>query len=158
FFEPVYQAEKMVEGFDGEQQGLIMMNLERLIDGPLELNRIALHLRRFDGVLDLSIRAEQSASVYLEIPERAHESEFDGEPEEARHRANDAGQRFYAFLLVTDAGYDLRGRMGALAEADQRIGEMPVRVHRHMAGDVVKDIGFRQIIQLVGAANCDGGG
>src|ERR1700691_5102011 len=35
---------------------------------------------------------------------------------------------------------------------------MLVRMHGDVAGDVVKDIGLRQIIQLVGAANGDGGG
>ena len=35
---------------------------------------------------------------------------------------------------------------------------MRVGVHWHMTGDVVENIGFRQVVQLVGAANGDGGG
>ena len=48
--------------------------------------------------------------------------------------------------------------MRALAETHQRFREMLVRMHGDVAGDVVKNIGLRQIIQLIGAADGDGGG
>lgn len=47
-------------------QGLVVVDLERLIDGPLDLHRVTLHRQRLDGVLDFPIRTEQSASVNAE--------------------------------------------------------------------------------------------
>ena len=38
---------------------------------------------------------------------------------------------------------DLRRGVGAVAEAHQGVGEGPVGVHRHVAGDVVKDVRLR---------------
>src|SRR6266850_3113511 len=54
-FKFVYQTEQVIERIDYEKQRLVMIDLERLIDRPFELNRKALHLGRFDGVRDLAI-------------------------------------------------------------------------------------------------------
>lgn len=45
----------------------------------------------------------------------------------------------------------------ALAEADQRLRELRVRMHRYVTCDVVKDVGFGQVIQLIRSANGDRG-
>ena len=47
---------------------------------------------------------------------------------------------------------------GALAEAHQGVGELPVGVHGDVAGDVVEDVGFRQVVHAVGRTDGDGGG
>ena len=59
-------------------------------------------------------------------------------------------RRLHALALVGDAAHDFRGRVRALAEPHQRVGEMPVGVHRHVAGDVVENVGLGKIIELVG--------
>ena len=51
-----------------------------------------------------------------------------------------------------------RGGDGALAEAHQRIGELPVGVHGDVAGDVVEDVGLGQVVHAVDGADGDGGG
>src|SRR5262249_53373767 len=38
------------------------------------------------------------------------------------------------------------------------IGKMTIRMHRHVPGDVVEDIRFRQIVELVGPADGNGRG
>ncbi len=50
-----------------------------------------------------------------------------------------------------------RGRVCALAQPDQSFGEPAIRMHRDVTGDVVKDVGFRQVIQLVATPDGDGG-
>ena len=49
-----------------------MVDLEALVDGPLDLHREALHRRRLDRVLNLSIGAEQATSVDAQSLVRAH--------------------------------------------------------------------------------------
>ena len=53
---------------------------------------------------------------------------------------------------------ELRRRVRAFAEAHQRVGEVPVGVHRHVAGDVVEDVRLGQVVELVAVADGDGGG
>ena len=55
------------------------------------------------------------------------------------------------------AGDQFRRRVRALAEADQRLGERAVGVHRHVAGDVVEDVRLGQVVELVGRPDGDGG-
>src|SRR5215471_16320094 len=62
-FQPVHQAEEMIERVHDEQQRLVMIDFEGLVDGPLELEGIALNPGRRDAVLELAERAEQPASV-----------------------------------------------------------------------------------------------
>ena len=57
----------MIEGIHDEQQRLVVIDLEALIDGPFQLDRIALHFGRFDGVRDFAVGAEQPAAVDLQI-------------------------------------------------------------------------------------------
>src|SRR5436190_22012259 len=47
--------------------------------------------------------------------------------------------------------------MGAVAEPHQRLREMPVSVHGDLSGDVVENVRLRQVIELVGPADRDGG-
>ena len=42
---------------------------------------------------------------------------------------------------------DLRRRVGAVAEAHQRIGERAIGVHRHVAGDIVEDVRLGQVVE-----------
>ena len=88
----------------------------------------------------------------------AHQAEFHGKPEEARHGAHDAGEAADALRIVADARGDLRGGDGAFAETHQGIGELPVGVHGDVAGDVVEDVRFRQVVHVVGGTDGDGGG
>src|SRR6476620_532040 len=50
--QPVDQAEQVIEGIHDEQQRLVVVDLESLVDSPLELDRIALYVGRYDGVLN----------------------------------------------------------------------------------------------------------
>src|SRR5271170_1026139 len=59
---------------------------------------------------------------------------------------------------IADSGNQLRRRVSALAKSNQGFGEMFVRMHGDVAGDVVEDIGFRKIVELVGAADGNGSG
>src|ERR1022692_4373416 len=146
----------MIEGIDDEQQRLVMVDFERLVDGPLQFDWETLHFRRFNSVRDLAVGTEQSAAIHLATVGAAHLSEFDREPEKARHGSNDAGEAMHSRLPAADSGDELGGCMRALTETHQRFREKLVGVHGYVSGDVVKDIGLWQIIQLVGAADCDG--
>ena len=104
------------------------------------------------------MRTEESAAVGFQIVAVAQESEFDGEPEESRHRADHAGELLCLFLRILYAPGDSGGGMCAVAEANEGIGEVRVGMHRDVSGDVVKDVRFRQVIQLVMVPDGDGGG
>ena len=78
-----------------------------------------------------------------------HQPELDGEPEESRQRADDAGEAADALGMVLDAGGDLDRGVGAIAEAHQGVGEGLLGVHRDVAGDVVEDVGLGQVVHLV---------
>src|SRR5262249_48594256 len=144
----IHQIEEMLERINHEEQRLIMMNLERLVDRPLELHWKPLCGGRFDGVLDLAKRAEQAAAIHTKLVAGAHEAEFNREPEESRHRLNDAGERANALFLVANFRHQLGRGMRTLAKADESIGEVLVSVHWHMPGHVVKDVRFRQVIKM----------
>ena len=88
----------------------------------------------------------------------AHQAELHREPEESRERADDAGEAADALGVVLDPGGHLDRRVGAIAEAHQRVGEGLLGVHRDVAGDVVEDVGLGQVVHLVGGADGDGGG
>lgn len=66
FLQLIHQAEQVVERIHNEQQRLVMIDLESLIDRPFKLNRIALHLRRVNGMFDLTERTQQPAAINLE--------------------------------------------------------------------------------------------
>ena len=89
-------------------------------------------------MLDLAVRAQKAAAIgfHFARPGAAHKSELDREPEESRHRAQDARQ-----LLDVSAG-DLNGCMGAFSEAYQRVGKVRIGMHRHVSGDVMEDVGL----------------
>ena len=69
-----------------------MVDLGDLVDDPLQLERIALHLRGVDGMLEFAVGTEQPAAIGADPVARAHQAEFHGKPEEARHGAHDAGE------------------------------------------------------------------
>ena len=72
----------MIVGIDDEEQGLEVVNLEAPIDGPFELDGIALNLRRLDGVRDLAIGTEEAAPVDLEVVIlTTHPAQLDSERE-----------------------------------------------------------------------------
>jgi hypothetical protein len=52
----------------------------------------------------------------------------------------------------------LRGGVRTFAETDQRLGEGFVGMHGDVAGDVVKDVRFGEIVELIGVADVYGGG
>ena len=64
----------------------------------------------------------------------------------------------HARIRAANARRHLSGRVRAFAKSHQRLGEMLVGVHGDVAGDIVENIRLRQVIQLVGTANGDGGG
>src|SRR5579863_6858707 len=85
-FEFADQFKQMLERLDREQQWLMTVDLEALVDDPLELEWVPLHGRRIDRVRDLAMRAQEPAAIHL-LPASIrplHESEFDAEPEEPR--------------------------------------------------------------------------
>ena len=59
----------------------------------------------------------------------------------------------HALGFVRYACHETGGRMRAFAKADQRLGEVPVGVHRHVPGDIVKDVRFGKIVELVRRSN-----
>lgn len=88
----------------------------------------------------------------------AHESEFDGEPEEAGHSFDVAGDA--VGLLGAVGGFlgDGGGGAGGFSEPDEGVGEGAVGVHGDMAGDVVEDVGFGEVVEVGEFADGDGGG
>jgi hypothetical protein len=44
-----------------------VVNLEALVNGPLDPDGVTLHLRRFDRVADLTVGAQQSASINPQV-------------------------------------------------------------------------------------------
>ena len=135
-----------------------MIDFECLIDGPFELYGVALHFRRNDRVLDLAERAEQSAAIDAQPVLRAHQSEFHSEPEEARQGSDDASQPVHLLGFIPNPGHQFRGCVRTLAEAHQRFRKRTVRVHGDVARDIVEDVGFGQIVELLRGTNGDGGG
>ena len=69
------------------KQRLVVIDLGALVDDPLQLQRIALHFVRFDR--SAPVRRTNSAGRCRKRRSRsaraAHQAEFHGEPEEARH-------------------------------------------------------------------------
>src|SRR5918999_5092690 len=102
---------------------------------------------------NLPIGAEQSASVYLQPPVASHQTKLDGEPEEARHRFEDAGDSPNLLLLVLDARHNVSCGVGAVPEAHQRVGKGAVSVHGDVPGDVVEDVGFGKVIERRAVTN-----
>src|SRR5208282_3604057 len=105
----------MIERVDDEQQGLIVIDFEGLIDGPFELDRKTLHLRRLDRMLDLSVGAEQTAAVNAKTLAGTHEAELYGEPKESGHCLDDAGQGTDTLGWIPDFVHDARRRVRALS-------------------------------------------
>ena len=66
--------------------------------------------------------------------------------------------RAHVSLLIAHSGHQFGRGVGALAEAHQRLGEGRIGMHRNVARDVVEDVRFGQVVQLVGCADGDGGG
>src|SRR5438309_171778 len=70
----------------------------------------------------------------------------------------EAGQASYFLVLVGEARDDLRCGVGALTEPHQGVGEGGIGVHWDVAGDVVEDVGFGQVVEGMEIADGDGGG
>jgi len=147
----------VLEAIHNEQQRLVVVDLEVLIDDPLQLNGITLHFWRVDGMGNLAVGAKQSTPIDLQALWVAHEAELHREPKESRQRFEDAGNPLY-FLLLRQIGHNFRRRVRAIPKAHQRIGKRSVRVHGYMPGDVMEDVRFRQIVQRVDVPDGDGGG
>jgi hypothetical protein len=49
-------------------------------------------------------------------------------------------------------------RVRAFSETNQGVRKMRIGVHGHVTGDVMKDIGLRQVVQPIGRPNGDSGG
>ena len=64
-------------------------------------------------------------------------------------------RRMQAFFLIADARHDFDRGVRAFAKADERVGECFVRMHRHVSGDVVEDVGLREIVEGVAGADGD---
>ena len=71
---------------------------------------------------------------------------------------NQKNRAMARMMLGRDAGGHLGCRVRAFAETDQRLGEGFVGMHGDVAGDVVEDVGFGEIVELVGVADVDRGG
>src|SRR4029077_5287757 len=58
---------------------------------------------------------------------------------------------------IADSGNQSGRGMRAFTESNQGFGEVGIGVHRDVSGDVVKNIGLRQVIQASRLADRDGG-
>ncbi len=98
-----------------------------------------------------------AAAIHLDLAWLGafHQAELDREPEEARHRLYDARHPPHPFLFVAKIAGPLGRGAGALAEEDQRVRKRLVRVHRHVAGDVVEDVRLGEIVEHRAVANRD---
>src|ERR1041385_8244533 len=96
------QVEEVVERVDDEEEGLVVIDLEVLVDHPLELDRIALDQGALDAVLALAEGAQEAAAVDLDpLPGGIlHQAELDGEPEEAGQRLLDTDDAPDPLLLI----------------------------------------------------------
>ena len=66
-------------------------------------------------------------------------------------------RRSQSLALVANARRDLRRGMRAVSKANEGFGEFRVGVHGDVAGDVVEDVGFRQVVQRLQGAHRYGG-
>lgn len=107
------------------------------------------------GWIDLAEAGEQARAVDADFIHLPHQAEFNGEPEEAGQGADDALEAQEALVLIGDGLDVLGGLAGELAEAYEHIGEGFVRVHRHVAGDVMEDIGLGEVVQRGAVADGD---
>src|SRR5271163_2992828 len=98
-----------------------MVDLKALVDGPFQLDRIALYFRRFNGMRDLPVRAKQPATVHLQAVRTPHQPKFNGEPKEPRHGPDDAGKVMRPRVWPPDPGRHLSGGMGTFPEPHQRL-------------------------------------
>ena len=128
-------GEELVKGIHDEERVLKVIDFERLIDHGVErkFSPLALRAERTGGV---AVRGDQSAAINLDRVVFADQSEFHGEPEEARHRLG--------------ISFRLRGR-SELAEPLKKIGEDGIGVEWHVSEDVAKDVGLRQVVAGRGA-------
>src|SRR5215831_6910971 len=111
-------------------------------------------------MLQFAVGTEQAAAIGADSVRAAaaHQAEFDGKPEESRHTAHQARELAHALGMVLDSGGHLGGSHGTLPEAHQDIGKRLLRVHRNMAGNVVEDVGFGEVVHATFRADGDGGG
>src|SRR5690349_21355518 len=126
-----------------------MVDLEALVDRPLELDWITLDLWRLEAMLKFSVRTQQAAAVSFEAAPGVHEAELDCEPEEARHGFDVACEALQTEMRIANGRYTLRGGVGTFSETHQRVRERPISVHRDVARDVMKDVGFGQVVQTI---------
>src|SRR5579859_5955841 len=63
-----------------------------------------------------------------------------------------------AGVRTTNARCYLGRCVRAFPESHQGLGKVRVGVHGDVPGDVVENVRLRQIVELVGASNCDCGG
>ena len=131
----IHQTVQVIEGIDDEQQRLVVVDLEPLVDRPFELNGIPRYFLGADRMLDFAIRAEQSAAINAEPMFRSHQPEFHGEPEEARHGFDDAGQPVHLLGFIVNPGYEFRCRVCTFAESHQSFRKRTVGMHGHVTGD-----------------------
>src|SRR6266567_7306228 len=96
-----------------------------------------------DDVLALAVRADDAATVDLDFSPLPDEPELNCIPEEAA--------QFLKNIGVGGGGADA-------AVTLQEVGEDFVRVHGHVAEDIVKDIGLGRVFERVAAAQPSRGG
>jgi hypothetical protein len=139
----------VVEVVYDEQQRLVVIDFEVLVDDPFQLQRVALRAVVVDAMDNLSVRREQPRTVHLEVTRggTTHQAELHREPEEALQRILDTGQAAQLLCTVGHRAHQFGGQMRAGTKADQCFRERRIRVHWHMPGDVMKDIGLRQVIE-----------
>ena len=75
------------------------------------------------------------------------EPEFHSKPEKARHGSYDACHRSAALMNVVNPVDHVRCSMCALTKTNQGFGKSRIGVHRNVPGDIVKNVGFRQLLQ-----------
>src|SRR5690606_14219822 len=134
------RRDELLERLQHEEDGLEVPHLVVLVDdgvdaeGPL--------LGAVERVADLLRGRERAGGEDADLVGGADEPELDGEPGEA---------------LGADAVLP-RGGEGGLAEELGEVGEVRLRQHRHVAEDVVEEVGRGGVVELVLAADVVGRG
>ncbi len=150
-FELVDQLVEVLERVDDEQQRLVVVDLEVLVDHPLDAGTGSAARRGASIACSISPYELSSPLPYTRSA---------SPPGRSRIRPNSTvnqKKRAIARMLlvrrrmrscssgIADASVGRGAR--ALAEAHQRVGEGAVGVHRHVAGDVVEDVGLGQVLE-----------
>lgn len=134
-----------------------MINLEALINDPLKLDWVTLNVRRLDAIFNLAEAAEEATAVNTgsSMTPATHKSKFDGKPEKTSQSFNYAREDANLFFFISNSLSHFGGGMRAATEVNKGVRERIVCVHWNVTGNIVEDVGFRQIVERTRGADCN---